>query len=179
MSQEMTTKTKVILVYNDEDDKIVVANRESVTKACFFLERLINGPFIESTKQRINIYVDENYSFECFRNVINYASTGIFIRSENFAIMFQMIQLAKIWFFDELIELIEFHLMRNVNQHTITEFYFLALHLNLTNLADRCLKVEEEIEINAGNIPRNWARCVVPGHEKGHSLFNCDNKTTS
>lgn len=152
----------VTLVYNGQRE--VIVDRKLASDSCFFLNRLLEGPFKEAKKSRIDIHLSKHYSFDCFKKILQFATENVFIRTDNFDLLFQMIQLAKLWFYDELIDIIEDHLINNVNKRTIMKFYFLSLHINLENLERKCIMYEQFIEENIGNVGRNWPRCAVPGH---------------
>lgn len=165
-------KNKVILIYNDESAKRVEVDRRMAAKSCFFLEKLLTGPFRESRLNEINIYLPEDISFECFKSILFYATKDIFIRSKDYELLFQMIQLARLWLYDELVDIIESHLADSIKQNTIFSFHVLARSMKLKLLAEKCDLYYREYEEMLGIVERRWGRCPIAGHEKHHYL-NC------
>lgn len=170
----------VTLILNGDSSKKVVVNREKAARSCSYLDRLLTSGFREATQDQIEIHLNENYSYECFKAVLEYAIEKNAITTDNFQLAFEMIQLAKIWLYDELADEIEALLLRSVNSRTAHSFLLLALQLNLESLRQKVEDFTEETESKLGNTFRKWGRCPAHMEVDGfgrttdtHHFMNC------
>lgn len=166
------TREKVLLVYNGLIE--IEANRYNVANSsCFFLNRILAGPFRESSQSRIDIYLDDVISFEVFEGIVKYADTREFNREhKKLRYYLVLIQLANMWLYDELVGVVETHLIEFIEIKTIAVLHTLANTLKLNKLIIECMKFEKELDHGMGTPQRGWPRCALAGHQT-HHYHNC------
>lgn len=163
----------VTLVLDDKYE--IVASRSRLVKSCFYFQCLLAGPYRESGQSRVEIKSQGMFEFEVFENVVKFADEHIFIRDdEKLDLHFGMIELAILWAYDELIEVIEWHLMDCLNLDNCVNIHGLANHYNLKQLQDRCVQYENSLEKAMGPMRKRIGRCPLDGHEK-HHYSTCSN----
>lgn len=155
----------------------VQANRSAiVSSSCFYLNRLLAGPFKESTQDRIFIIVHKELSNQCYEQVIRFAESNSFDPCiDDVNIYVQMIQLADLWIFQEFVEFLEVYLVRRLNSDTVCYFHALAEKLRLEKLREHCLRVEEIMETKGTPTLTGYLRCPLDGHQN-HPYTSCRRK---
>lgn len=155
--------------------KEVKINRRTMNTSCFFLDRLLFGPYKESLESYIIVYVDDCFSFAAFEAVLLYASCGHFDRTHEIDYYMQIIQLAHLWLYDELVKIVEGYLMSFIHMDTLLELHTLANLLKLGSLKRECEAVEEIVDSFVGSLDSDWGRCSLRGHQT-HSYARCPEK---
>lgn len=157
----------VTIVYNDE--KEITVDRDALAKSCFYFERLLAGPYKESTQSKINVYIERNFSYEAFESIINYAVDKQFLRdASKFKLHLEMIQLASYLMYDELIEVIESHFKDILKLKNLEILHTLAISLNLPKLKEACLNAEHTLDTRVTNLQRTVG---CPFHRYDHHHY--------
>jgi len=155
---------KLVIVYNGKKDIEVM--RDKIGESCFYFKTLLNGDFKESCQSRIDIKLND-FSFEAFQGVVNFANGGTFTVPEaSIGVYVEMIQLAALWLYDELVENLESYLIDNVTIDSLVNVHTLANVLKLDRLKAKCSRIEYDVQV--GTIEKRWGRCPLPGHESHH-----------
>lgn len=153
------------------------ANRSSViNSSCFYLNRLLAGPFRESRQNKIYIELHGRISVKVYEHVLKYAESGSFDPSmSDLEIYTDMLQLATLWIYDDLVDFLEEFLKNKINRHTVCLFHAISNKFKLEGLLQKCIQYEDFME--TGGVPSiiGWFRCPLPGHEK-HSYMSCKRK---
>lgn len=153
----------VILVYNGESEKEMEVTRSKVAASCFYFRTLLCGPFRESSQSRIDIHLGDDFSFETFKAVIHYANDKTFTRfGKNIDHYLEIIQLASLWMYDELVEVVELHLIENLSISLSARFHTLANIFDLRRLKEVCIKIEH-LEFNEYKSAFAY-NVLTPGH---------------
>lgn len=155
----------------------VKANREAIiNSSCFYLNRLLAGPFKESTQDTIFIRVHEELSNTCYEQVVRFAESNSFDPCmDGVNIYVQMIQLADLWIFQEFVNFLEVFLSRKVDHDTVCYLHALAEKLKLDKLRESCLYVEEIMETKGAPSLTGFLRCPLDGHQN-HPYTSCRRK---
>lgn len=163
---------KVLLVFNGVIE--IEANRYNVANSsCFFLRTMLTGPFRESSQSRIDIYLHDHITFEVFEAIVKYAETRKFNQDHSkLDYYLTMIQLAYVWLYDELVSIVETHIIGLIDIETIAAIHTLGNILNLPKLNKECMKLEQDLDYGMGTLQRGWSRCHLPGHQT-HHYANC------
>lgn len=152
------SRQRVLFVYNDKAE--IEADRDRIANSkCFFLSKLIDGPFREATQSKIHIHLDDNIEFDVFAAVIRFADKRQFDRSvPELDFYLAMIQLANIWLYKELIQIIENHLINFIEMDTISVLHSLGNILKLEKLTKTCIQFEQVLDVRMGTVRRGLVR---------------------
>lgn len=152
------SRERVLFVYNNEAE--IEADRDRIANSeCFFLSKLIDGPFREATQSRIHIYLNDHIKFDVFAAIIRFADKRQFDRSvPELDFYLKMIQLANIWLYKELIQIIENHLINFIEIGTVSNLHTLANILKLEKLTKTCIQFEQMLDVKMGTLRRGLAR---------------------
>lgn len=170
MRQKKGSDERVVLVYNGQEE--VEANRQALAESCFYLDHLLTGPFREAQQSRIEIHLGEEFSFSVFKAMIDYANSRLFDRDYDVMHYLGMRQLAELWMYDELIEIVDSHLISCICPSTLVNIHTRANIFRWNRLQEECLKAERMLDASLGSVYRNWPRCPMDGHNK-HHYSNC------
>lgn len=168
MEEEFEEGQLVTLVYNEEHELEV--SRARVASSCFYLRNLLEGKFREAKQSRVNIKLPKEITFQMFKGLIDYANTGFYAREGNLIYYMGLVQLAALWLYDELVEIVENTLIDYVDEENILELHFMSDKFCLKKLYNECLKFEYLQDRYPGTQPRKWSRCPLVGHEHHHYL---------
>lgn len=137
---------KVILSYNGIQD--VPVNRNKIANSCVYFYNLLSSQFLEGSKSRIELYVNDSISFEVFESVVKFAENRIFDKTKSLQFYIKMLQLADSWILNSLMAQIELHLSNKIDKKTLVLIHTTANLYNLTNLKNDCLRFERAVDLN-------------------------------
>lgn len=154
----------VLFVFNGELE--VEVNRYKVAHStCFFLNKILTGPFRESRQSTIDIYLQDDFTFEVFKGLVEFAERRELKRnSEDVDYYLKMLQLAYIWIYDEFVRYLELHLLNFVKLDYVAVLHTLANYIELPLLKGKCLELEKRCDRGMGTMVRRWGRCPLDGH---------------
>lgn len=152
------------------DDKYeLTVSRCRLAKSCPYLQCLMNGPYREAGQSRINIQSEGMFSYDAFEVVIKFANDNLFIRDkEKLDLHFDVLDLAILWSYDGLIDVIQAHLIDCLSIETGVDIHTVADYHNLKQLQEGCLEFERSLEKAIGSIRRKSGYCPLEGHDKHH-----------
>lgn len=167
----MTTSSEVTLVYFEKE---ITVNRQKLSQSCHYFECLLLGQFKEAKEKQIEIHLDTDcVSFEVFEAAINYAVTGELDDDREVGFYADLIQLAHIWLYDQLINVLETKLLEFVTIKWLPHIHTLANILELPKLIEACESFEYKVGIWAGSEPKKWPGCIFPEHKHRHHYSRC------
>lgn len=151
------------------------ASRTRLAKSCFYFQCLLTGPYKEAGQSRIDIQSQGMFSFEAFEIVVKFANENLFIRDkEQLELHFDVLDLAILWSYDELIDVIQAHLVDCLSIETGADIHTIANLHNLKELQEGCIEFERSLEKAIGLIRRKSGLCPLEGHDK-HHYTSCSN----
>lgn len=159
------------------DDKYqLTASRNKLAKSCFYFQRLLSGPYREAGQARVKIQSQGLFSFEAFELVVKYADENLFLRdTDNPNLYLDALELAVLWSYDELVDLIQAHLADCLSRDTADDIHMAANEYNLEELQQKCIEFERLLEQSKGMIRRKWGLCPLDGHanKNRHHYDSC------
>lgn len=161
------------LVYNDS--KSIKIDRNRVARSCHYFEKLLEGGYKESGQHCIKMEFGDMFTFESFDCVVRYADEKRFLKDPDLHdVHIGAIQLAILWGYTEFIEIVESHLIEQINLDKLIDLMGLAIRHRptLNNLYVACENFEKKLN-NRLSQGRIWTRCSYEGHKEHHYL-NCN-----
>lgn len=166
-SQDSTNNETVLMVYNGS--KEIEASRSNLANSCSYFKCLLDGQFREASQSRVDIQLDEDdFSYEIFEALVKFANSRYFIRDDSrLSYYMDLIQLANLWCYDELVKVCESYLISIVSIDSLVHIRTLSNILNLSRLKRKCIEMQNLLDrFEEFTLP--YPRCPVEGHSDHH-----------
>lgn len=167
-------KNDVVLLYNNVHE--VIGQREVLSKACQFFDKLLCGSFKEAKQTRIAIHNDVIEDPRAFIKMIDYIhKKTIILERSQVRLLVEILELCLLYLFDELRDIIYQFLADNIDSDTMIYIFAVAEKYDYSELKAKCLEYNYELMDIMQPKLRLMGVCPFPGHEDHHYL-RCKSK---